>query len=73
VWQHHPELQRLRERRDIPLSEFAFCRGCAYIPYCAGGCPALAYTLTEQENHPSPDACLRRFLKEGGRLPDEPE
>jgi SynChlorMet cassette radical SAM/SPASM protein ScmE len=73
VWQHHPELQRLRERREIPLDEFEFCRGCAYLPYCAGGCPALAYTLTEQENHPSPDACLRRFLKEGGRLPDEPE
>jgi hypothetical protein len=21
------------------------------------------------ENHPSPDACLRRFLKKGGKLP----
>jgi len=72
VWQHHPELQRLRERRNVPLDEFEFCRGCAYIPYCAGGCPALAYTLTEDENHPSPDGCLRRFLDEGGRLPDDP-
>jgi hypothetical protein len=29
----------------------------------------LAYTITGQVNHPSPDACLRDFLKEGGKLP----
>ncbi len=28
----------------------------------------MAYTLTGQVNHPSPDACLRRFLADGGRL-----
>jgi SynChlorMet cassette radical SAM/SPASM protein ScmE len=68
VWQHHPELKRLRERREIPLSGFSFCEGCPYIPYCTGNCPALAYTLVGEENHPSPDACLRRFLEQGGRL-----
>ncbi|GBD96017.1 MAG TPA: SynChlorMet cassette radical SAM/SPASM protein ScmE [Nitrospirae bacterium] len=71
VWQDHPELERLRERRSIPLSDFEFCRGCDYIPYCAGNCPALAYTTLGKENHPSPDACLRRFLEDGGRLPEE--
>lgn len=70
AWQNHPELQRLRERRDMPLVDFEFCKGCPYIPYCRGNCPALAYTLTGEENHPSPDACLRRFLEAGGRLPE---
>jgi hypothetical protein len=41
------------------------------VPYCAGNCPALAYTITGKEDHPSPDACLRTFLLEGGRLPME--
>jgi SynChlorMet cassette radical SAM/SPASM protein ScmE len=71
VWQHHPELKRLRERRTIPLSDFEFCQGCEYINYCTGNCPALAYTIVGEENHPSPDACLRRFLEAGGELPME--
>jgi len=70
IWQHHPELKQLRERRNIPLSDFDFCRDCDYISYCTGNCPALAYTITGQVNHPSPDACLRNFFKEGGKLPD---
>jgi SynChlorMet cassette radical SAM/SPASM protein ScmE len=70
VWQVHPELKRLRERHNIPLTEFEFCQGCAYINYCTGNCPALAYTILGKENHPSPDACLKRFLEEGGRLPE---
>jgi SynChlorMet cassette radical SAM/SPASM protein ScmE len=70
VWQEHPELKRLRERHKIPLSNFAFCQGCDYIPYCTGNCPALAYTILGKENHPSPDACLKRFLDAGGRLPE---
>jgi len=70
VWQDHPELTRLRNRRDIPLSDFAFCQGCEYVPYCRGNCPALAYNLLGEENHPSPDACLKRFLEQGGKLPD---
>jgi len=71
VWQNHPELKRLRERRNIPLSDFEFCQECAYINYCTGNCPALAYTILGEDNHPSPDSCLRRFLEEGGKLPDE--
>jgi SynChlorMet cassette radical SAM/SPASM protein ScmE len=71
LWQEHPQLQRLRERRSIPLSEFVFCRGCDFIAYCAGSCPALAYTIVGDEFHPSPDACLKRFLEAGGELPYE--
>lgn len=69
VWQNNTELKRLRQRSSIQLSEFEFCEGCEYINYCTGNCPALAYTIVGEENHPSPDACLRRFLEEGGKLP----
>jgi SynChlorMet cassette radical SAM/SPASM protein ScmE len=71
TWQNHPELRRLRERDRIPLRDFEFCRGCDYVDYCTGNCPALAYTMTGNEFHPSPDACLKRFLEAGGRLPLE--
>jgi radical SAM protein with 4Fe4S-binding SPASM domain len=71
VWQKHPELNKLRERRRIPLNAFEFCRGCEYTNYCSGGCPATAYEIEGDQNHPSPDACLRRFLAQGGKLPDQ--
>lgn len=69
IWQKHPELNQLRQRHTISLTEFEFCTGCPYIPYCTGNCPGLAYTMTGQVDHPSPDACLRRYLAEGGRVP----
>ena len=70
VWQEHEALKRLRERHNIPLSDFEFCEDCNHINYCTGNCPALAYTILGKENHPSPDACLKRFLEAGGRLPE---
>jgi SynChlorMet cassette radical SAM/SPASM protein ScmE len=70
VWQKHSELKRLRERHKIALSDFEFCQGCEYMNYCTGNCPALAYTILGKENHPSPDACLKRFLEAGGSLPE---
>lgn len=70
VWHNHSELKRIRERMDIPLERFDECRDCPYARYCTGNCPALSYTITGEENRPSPDACLRRFLDEGGCLPD---
>ena len=70
VWQHHPELKRLRERAAIPLSTFEFCKGCEYMHYCTGNCPALAYATLKEDNHPSPDACLKRFLEAGGTIPE---
>lgn len=69
LWQHHPELTKLRTRYRVPLSDFTFCQDCPYVNYCTGNCPALAFTLTGREDHPSPDACLRQFLEQGGRLP----
>lgn len=70
TWKGHPHLTAIRERHRIPLGAFSFCAGCAYIPYCTGSCPGLAYTTTGEVDHPAPDACLRQFLAQGGRLPD---
>jgi len=71
IWQNHPEVWKLRNRRKMPLTDFEFCKGCEYMQYCRGGCPALAYSWTGEVYGPSPDACLRKFLQEGGELPDE--
>jgi len=70
IWQHHPELTKLRERSLITLEEFDFCQGCGYLSYCTGNCPGMAYSLVGKVDHPSPDACFRRFLELGGRLPE---
>jgi SynChlorMet cassette radical SAM/SPASM protein ScmE len=68
VWRESPELESLRGRRAIPLDTFEFCAGCDYRPYCTGNCPGLAFALAGEINHPSPDACLRRYLAGGGSL-----
>jgi SynChlorMet cassette radical SAM/SPASM protein ScmE len=69
IWQHHPDLNRFRNRRRIPLSEFEFCKECPYMPYCTGNCPASSYAIVHNAYHPSPEGCLRRFLHAGGQLP----
>ena len=69
VWQRHSKINNLRNRRSISLTDFEFCKECEYVNYCTGNCPALSYTLVGEVNHPSPDACLKRFLEAGGRLP----
>ncbi|MCP4639675.1 MAG: SynChlorMet cassette radical SAM/SPASM protein ScmE [bacterium] len=71
VWQEHPELWRLRFRNQLPLREVSSCAGCPYTEYCAGGCPASAYTITGHDHESSPEDCLRRFLEAGGQLPPE--
>lgn len=70
IWRHHHSLENMRKRSQISLEDFAFCRDCPYISYCTGNCPAIAYSITGIIDHPSPDACLRRFLTQGGRLPE---
>jgi SynChlorMet cassette radical SAM/SPASM protein ScmE len=71
VWRNHSELERLRNRKTIPLQNFEFCADCEFIDYCTGNCPATAYTILGNDCHPSPDSCFRQFLKSGGRLPEE--
>ena len=69
VWQKSRALQKLRARHKISLASFEECTGCEYTPYCTGNCPGLAFTLTGNVNQPSPDACLDRFLAQGGKIP----
>jgi SynChlorMet cassette radical SAM/SPASM protein ScmE len=69
IWQNQPEMDRIRNRRNISLRDFEFCSNCEYINCCTGNCPALAYEMVGSVDHPSPDACLRRFIQQGGRLP----
>lgn len=69
IWRKNSELNGLREREAVRLNAFEECDGCGYRPYCTGNCPGLAHSLTGEVNRPSPDACLRRYLKEGGKLP----
>ncbi len=68
VWNSHPELMAMRNRANIPLDTFKFCQDCDYIPYCTGNCPSRAYEYFGTILHPSPDACLRTYLQEGGRI-----
>ena len=70
VWETHTELKRMRDRQRIPLSSFEFCKGCDYINYCTGNCPVEAYTILRNIYHPNPPDCFKRFLEEGGELPD---
>ena len=69
VWLKNDEMHTLRSRHHIPLENFEECAGCEYAPYCTGNCPGSAFSLTGQVNQPSPDACLQRFLAEGGKIP----
>ncbi len=71
VWRNSQELNRLRDRSSIPLADFDFCRGCEYVDFCRGGCPAMADSMIGNPYHPSPDSCYKRFLEAGGVLPDE--
>lgn len=69
TWQKSQKLNQFRSRRSLPLTSFEYCSGCLYIPYCTGNCPGSAYNLIGEVNHPSPDACLRSFLADGGKIP----
>lgn len=68
VWLNSPVLNNMRSRCRS-LADFEFCQGCDYIPYCPGNCPVSAYSMTGELDHPSPDNCLRVFLRDGGKLP----
>jgi SynChlorMet cassette radical SAM/SPASM protein ScmE len=70
LWQHHPVLNTLRNRHRISLENFRDCFDCPYRSFCTGNCPALAHQITGDIERPSPDACLRLFLDQGGVLPE---
>lgn len=70
IWEKHTELQRLRDRKKISLQTLKFCKTCEYVNFCTGSCPGVAYNITGKDDHPNPDDCLKKFLEDGGKLPD---
>lgn len=54
IFADSPVFRRLRNL------EAAACRGCDRFSVCHGGCPAVAYFLTESTSAPDPE-CLRAF------------
>ncbi len=64
AWQNHPNVHRVRQRRQIPLATLAECRDCPYTGFCAGGCPAAAMARSGQLNVRDPLSCYRLFLEE---------
>jgi SynChlorMet cassette radical SAM/SPASM protein ScmE len=72
VWKGAEALVSLRRRNTIDLETFEECRECSYRTHCTGNCPGLAYSLTGEVDRPSPDACLKRFLEDGGKVATAP-
>jgi SynChlorMet cassette radical SAM/SPASM protein ScmE len=68
-WLNHPELNRLRDRKNVRLSTFEYCKDCDYINYCTGSCPAMSYNVHGEDYTPSPDTCFKRFVLDGGKIP----
>ena len=64
LWLAHDTLRELRERWSVPLAALDHCRGCEYLPFCRGGCPANAVAAYGTHLAPDPVHCLRRLIDE---------
>ena len=62
IWQNHPILWAMRERRNIPMQQVPGCENCKWAPFCNGSCPGLAHQLTGDFNRANPRDCYRNFL-----------
>lgn len=64
AWLHHPAINTVRLRRQIPLQTLPSCTDCAYTGFCAGGCPASALTKFAKLNTADPAVCYRRYRQQ---------
>ena len=64
VWQHHPAINVVRYRRQIPISTLDTCRDCVYAGFCTGGCPATVMARTGRLNARDPLTCYRIYKGE---------
>jgi SynChlorMet cassette radical SAM/SPASM protein ScmE len=64
IWHHHPQLQAMRRRSEIPLDALTTCKECEYMGYCTGGCPGGAMFLNGDFNTRNPMDCYRILLGE---------
>jgi radical SAM protein with 4Fe4S-binding SPASM domain len=61
VWLHHPSINVVRYRRQIPLSALESCHDCPYTGFCAGGCPASVMSKFGRLNVIDPVICYRMY------------
>lgn len=57
IWRNAPSFRALRSMR------IASCEGCGRFGICHGGCPAVAYFLTQSLSQADPE-CMAAFQKE---------
>ena len=69
VWLTHETLHEFRNRWQVRLDSVEYCRGCKYIPFCHGGCPANAVATFGTHLAPDPIHCMRRLI-DGHELGD---
>jgi SynChlorMet cassette radical SAM/SPASM protein ScmE len=68
IWQNHPALKELKDRRNIPMSRVRGCEDCQWAEFCNGSCPGLAFEMTGDVNMANPHDCYRKFLRETGGI-----
>lgn len=68
AWLHHPAINAVRYRRQIPLQALPECRDCDYAGFCAGGCPGSVMAKTGRLNARDPMVCYRIFRE--GKPPE---
>ena len=61
AWLHHPSINVVRQRRQIPLESLETCRDCPYTGFCAGGCPASVMSKFGRLNVIDPVICYREY------------
>jgi radical SAM protein with 4Fe4S-binding SPASM domain len=59
AWLHHPAINRVRQRRSIPIRSLETCRDCRYAGFCNGGCPGTVMIQTGELNARDPMSCYR--------------
>lgn len=64
VWLHHPAINRVRQRHNIPIRSLETCRNCRYAGFCNGGCPGTVLIQTGELNARDPMSCYRIHLGE---------
>jgi len=64
VWLNHPTMTALRQRREILLDSLPTCKNCAYLGFCAGGCPGGALYANGDFNTRDPMSCYRILKNE---------
>ena len=64
AWRSSPAINAVRYRHDIHLESLPSCRGCAYMGFCTGGCPASVMARLGKLNARDPLVCYRIFKGE---------